>query len=321
MSDSQVNLDGEVEVELTVTSMLHPAEDVAELRLARADAQPLPPWTPGAHIDVVLSPELVRQYSLCGDPADLSTYRIAVLREPQGRGGSAAVHQLSVGDVVTMRGPRNNFALHEAREYIFIGGGIGITPLVPMIAAVEATGAPWHLAYGGRTRNSMACVPELLTYGDRVRLVPQDEEGLLDLGSILAAPRVHTLIYCCGPEPLLAAVEEHATRWPAGALKIERFTAKEIDTEGDESFDLVLDRSGVTVQVAPDQTVFDAMRAAGVAVLGSCLEGICGTCETPVLEGEVDHRDSVLEPDEQEAMDAMMVCVSRARGDRLVLDA
>jgi ferredoxin len=151
--------------------------------------------------------------------------------------------------------------------------------------------------------------------------VPQDEEGLLDLDAILAAPRVHTLIYCCGPEPLLKAVEEHATRWPAGALKIERFTAKAIDTEGDESFDLVLDRTGVSVRVAPDQTVFDAMRAAGVAVLGSCLEGICGTCETAVLEGEVDHRDSVLEPDEQEAMDAMMVCVSRARGDRLVLDA
>jgi ferredoxin-NADP reductase len=321
MSDSLVNLEGEFEVELTVTSVAHPANDVAELCLARVDDQPLPAWTPGAHIDVVLGPELVRQYSLCGDPADLSSYRIAVLRESNGRGGSAAVHRLAVGDVVTMRGPRNNFALHEAREYIFIGGGIGITPLVPMIGAVAASGAPWHLFYGGRTRASMACVPELTAYGDRVRLVPQDEEGLLDLATILAAPRVHTLIYCCGPEPLLNAVEEHATRWPAGALKIERFTAKEIDTEGDDSFDLVLERTGVSVRVAADQTVFDAMRAAGVGVLGSCLEGICGTCETAVLEGDVDHRDSVLEPDEQEAMDAMMVCVSRARGDRLVLDA
>jgi ferredoxin-NADP reductase len=245
-----------------------------------------------------------------------------VLLAPDSRGGSRQVHALTQGQTLRIRGPRNNFPLVSSPRYVFIAGGIGITPMLPMIEAADAAGADWTLHYGGRSRTSMAYLAELAAYGDRVSLVPQDEKGLLDVAGILAQPDPETLVYCCGPEPLLAVVEKEAASWPHGALHLERFAAKEIEREGDDAaFELVLQRSGITVTVPADKTVFDTMRDAGVSVLGSCLEGICGTCETGVLEGDVDHRDSVLDADEQEANDAMMVCVSRCRGSRLVLDA
>ncbi len=312
----------EFETDAVLAAVTRPAQDVVELTLTDAGGAPLPPWTPGAHIDLLLEGDLVRQYSLCSSPGDLSTYRVAVLRAPDSRGGSELVHTLQEGGKVRIRGPRNNFPLTSAPRYVFIAGGIGITPIMPMIEEVAAAGADWHLHYGGRSRESMAFLDRLAEYGDRVTLVPQDEEGLLDLASILGTPQPGTLVYCCGPEPLLAAVESGCTSWPTGTLHLERFAAKAVEHEGAEQpFELVLQRSGLTVTVPADQTVFDTMRAAGVSVLGSCLEGICGTCETGVLEGEVDHRDSVLDPDEQEEMDCMMVCVSRCRGERLVLDA
>lgn len=312
----------EFEADVLVSTIARPADDVVELTLRTQDGRPLPPWTPGAHIDLMLADGLVRQYSLCGSPGDLSSYRVAVLLAPGSRGGSQAVHALAEGQTLRIRGPRNNFQLVSSRRYVFIGGGIGITPMLPMIEAADTAGADWHLYYGGRTRSSMAYTDQLASYGERVTLVPQDEAGLLDIAGILASPDPGTLIYCCGPEPLLAVVEKEAAPWPHGALHLERFAAKEIEKEGDDTaFDIVLQRSGLTVTVPADQTVFTAMREAGVAVLGSCLEGICGTCETGVLEGEVDHRDSVLDADEQEANDCMMVCVSRARTARLVLDA
>ena len=312
----------ELETEVVVSAVRHPADDVVELTLAAPDGRPLAPWTPGAHIDLMLGEDLVRQYSLCSSPADTSSYRVAVLRTPDSRGGSVAVHELAEGAALRIRGPRNNFALLSAPRYVFIGGGIGITPLLPMIEEAETAGADWHLFYGGRTRASMAYLAELEQYAGRVTLVPQDEQGLLDLGSILGTPDAQALVYCCGPEPLLAAVEGSCESWRHGALHLERFAAKEVEREGDdESFEIVLQRSGLTLTVPPDQSVFQTMRDAGVSVLGSCLEGICGTCETGVLEGKVDHRDSVLDADEQEEMDCMMVCVSRCRGARLVLDA
>lgn len=312
----------EFEADVVVTGLTHPAEDVVELTLSAPDGRALPPWTPGAHIDLLLDPDLVRQYSLCSSPAEPTSYRVAVLRTPDGRGGSERVHALSEGARVRIRGPRNNFPLLASPRYLFLAGGIGITPMLPMIEEAQAAGADWHLHYGGRSRASMAYLADLEKYADRVTVVPQDEQGLLDVAGILGTPQPGTLIYCCGPEPLLAVVEEHSSQWPPGALHLERFAAKTVEREGeDASFELVLQRSGITVTVPPDKSVFDTMRDAGVSVLGSCLEGICGTCETGVLEGEVDHRDSVLDPDEQEAMDCMMVCVSRCRGDRLVLDA
>jgi ferredoxin-NADP reductase len=306
------------EVELVVDRREFAADGVLALTLRHPLGAPLAAWEPGAHVDVVLGPGLERQYSLCGDPADRSAWRIAVLREPAGRGGSARVHdQVRQGDKVRVRGPRNHFALLPAPRYRFVAGGIGITPVLPMLAAAEAAGAEWTLLYGGRTRDSMAFVGELARYGERVTLAPQDETGLLDLAPVLDELPGDALVYCCGPAPLLDAVQE---RCPAGALHVERFQPVEQPAGTDVEFEVELAGSGRTVTVAPGVSVLDAVRAAGVEVLFSCAEGTCGTCETDVLEGTPEHRDSVLTDAEREAGETMMICVSRCRGGKLVLD-
>ncbi|MFI8889724.1 PDR/VanB family oxidoreductase [Streptomyces paradoxus] len=306
------------EAELVVHRREFAAEGVLALTLRHPLGEPLPAWEPGAHVDVLLGPGLERQYSLCGDPADRSAWRVAVLREPAGRGGSAHVHeQLGEGAKVRVRGPRNNFRLEPAPRYRFVAGGIGITPLLPMVAAAEAAGAAWTLLYGGRTRGSMAFGEELGRYGDRVTFAPENETGLLDLPSVLDDVPEGTLVYCCGPGPLLDAVE---ARCPSGVLRVERFQPKEQETGDNTAFEVELARSGRTLTVAPDVSVLDAVRSAGVEVLYSCTEGTCGTCETDVLDGEPDHRDSVLTDDERAAGETMLICVSRCRGGRLVLD-
>ncbi|WP_399892280.1 PDR/VanB family oxidoreductase [Streptomyces sp. BBFR51] len=307
------------ETELVVERRESVAEGVLVLDLRHPLGEPLPAWEPGAHIDVVLGPDLERQYSLCGDPADRKVWRIAVLREATGRGGSAYVHgELRIGDKVRVRGPRNRFRLEPAARYRFVAGGIGITPLLPMLAAAEEAGARWSLLYGGRTRNSMAFAGELERYGDRVTFAPEDEAGLLDLASVLDDVPEGTLVYCCGPGPLLDAVE---ARCPAGILRVERFSPGEVTDGGpDTEFEVALARSGRTVTVPPGVSVLDAVREAGVEVLYSCTEGTCGTCETEVVEGEPDHRDSVLTEQERAAGETMLICVSRCRGRRLVLD-
>jgi ferredoxin-NADP reductase len=258
---------------------------------------------------------------LCGHTSDTDSWRVAVLKTPDSRGGSKAVHELAKGSTVRVRGPRNHFPVTTSQRYLFIGGGIGITPLLAMIFEVEAAGAEWELHYGGRSRNSMAFLDELARFGGRVHLVPEDEMGRPDLEAILGRPRPDTLVYACGPEPLLAAVEERCAAWPPGALHLERFAARATDVPAVEGeFDLVLQRTGKTLHVPTDRTVFEVVREAGVSVLGSCLEGVCGTCETEVVEGDVDHRDSVLDEDERASNEVMMICVSRCRSERLVLD-
>lgn len=310
----------EFEADLVVRAVDQVAQDVVAINLARLDGEALPEWTPGAHIDLVLGDDLVRQYSLCGRTEDREAWRVAVLREPGGRGGSERVHQLEPGAIVRVRGPRNHFPVAAARSYLFLAGGIGITPLLPMIHGVDAAGAQWELHYGGRTRESMAFVEELAKFGDRVHLVPQDEQGLLDLDGLLGTPRPGTLVYTCGPEPLLAAVEERCAHWLPGSVHLERFAARPGGEADNEAFEVVLQRSGKTVQVPADRSIFEVVREAGVSVLGSCLEGICGTCETDVLDGEVEHRDSVLDEEERAAGETMMICVSRCRSGRLTLD-
>ncbi|WP_262700518.1 MULTISPECIES: PDR/VanB family oxidoreductase [Streptomyces] len=330
-----MNPGGEYEDTLLVARREEVASDVVALTLRHPAGRDLPAWEPGAHLDLVLDAgparRYSRQYSLCGDPADRASWRIAVLRVPAGRGGSAHVHDtLTEGSAVRVRGPRNHFALRPAARYLFVAGGIGITPLLPMTAAAEAAGADWRLLYGGRTRASMAFADELASaYGDKVRLVPQDEEGLLDLAPYLTAPHLTapagpgTLVYCCGPEPLLQVAEEACRDWPEGSLRTERFQPRTDDagTEpGGRAFELVLTRSGLTLTVEPERSVLRTVEAAGVPVLYSCEEGTCGTCETDVLEGEVDHHDSVLTDEERASGETMMICVSRCRGPRLVLD-
>ncbi|MEU3526757.1 PDR/VanB family oxidoreductase [Streptomyces sp. NPDC038707] len=313
----------DAELDLVVTRRTDEADGVVSLDLRRPDGAPLPAWTPGAHIDLVLAPDLARQYSLCSSPQDAHVWRVAVLREEEGRGGSRHVHdKLSEGDPVRVRGPRNHFALEDAERYLFIAGGIGITPIVPMLEQAQRRGRRWELAYGGRTLASMAFRDALVTrYGERVRVRPEDVHGLLDLGALLGTPRPGTLVYCCGPEPLLEAVEERCAGWPAGTLHVERFTPK-VPQEPlrDGAFEVELAQTGITVTVPPEKSVLQAVEEAGAQVLSSCREGTCGTCETAVLDGTVDHRDSLLTPAEREAHDTMMICVSRAACPRLVLD-
>ncbi|MGW4681431.1 PDR/VanB family oxidoreductase [Micromonospora taraxaci] len=308
-------------VELVVTRRDQVATEVVAISLSRPDGADLPDWTPGAHIDLELGAGLIRQYSLCGDPADLSVLRIAVQREPDGRGGSRLAHErLTVGATVRVRGPRNTFRLVAARRYLFVAGGIGITPIAPMVAAADAADADWRLVYGGRSRATMAFATTLRErYGDRVNLCPQDETGLLDLAGLLGRPD-DRLVYCCGPEPLLKAVEERCLGWPPGRLHVERFTPLATTGGEETTIEVELVLSGKTVTVPPGTPILQSVEEAGVSVLSSCREGTCGTCETPVLDGVPDHRDSLLTAQERAAGDTMMICVSRARTPRLVLE-
>jgi ferredoxin len=190
-----------------------------------------------------------------------------------------------------------------------------------MIAAAEAAGHDWELVYGGRRRESMGFLDELAAYGDKVRAWPQDENGFLPLADLLGQPRADTLVYCCGPEPLLDAVEQACQAWPHGSLHLERFTPRTLtEPVRSDSFEVVLARSDLKLVVPPERSILDVVEEAGVGVLSSCAEGTCGTCETAVLEGVPDHRDSVLDEDAQKAGDCMMICISRSCTDRLVLD-
>ncbi|WP_328835611.1 PDR/VanB family oxidoreductase [Streptomyces europaeiscabiei] len=313
---------------LTVATRAPAADGVVSLTLRRPDGDALPAWTPGAHIDVLLNRDdgeggaMIRQYSLCGRPEQRESWQIAVLREPRGRGGSAYVHDhLCEGDTVRVRGPRNNFPLRPAARHLFVAGGVGITPILPMVEAAEAAGADWRLLYGGRTRTSMAFLDRLAPYEDRALIRPQDEYGLLDLAAFLGRPEPGTLVHACGPEPLLRAVREQSADWPPGTLGVERFAPAEVAGAGSaEAFEVELARSGLTLMVPAGRSVLETLEEAGVAVDFSCREGTCGTCETDVLSGRPDHRDSLLTEDERAAGDTMLICVSRSCEPRLVLD-
>ncbi|MBD3145981.1 PDR/VanB family oxidoreductase [Microbispora bryophytorum] len=326
----------EPELDVKVAGKAPVADGVVLLRLVRPDGGPLPVWTPGAHVDLLLGPGLVRQYSLCGDPGDPSVFQVAVLREPGGRGGSAYVHdRLAEGDTIRVRGPRNRFGLAESPRYLFVAGGIGVTPILPMIEEAARRGCDWRLVYGGRTRASMAFAERLVRqHPGRVELCPQDETGLLDLDALLGVPRADTLVYCCGPEPLLAAAQERCASWPKGALRVERFVPSARSGAGtaegtaagpavgtaEGAFEVELALTGTTLTVPEGRSILEVVEEAGVAVLSSCREGTCGTCETAVLGGVPDHRDDLLTEEEREAGDVMFICVSRARSPRLVLE-
>ncbi|GAB11608.1 cytochrome P450 [Gordonia araii NBRC 100433] len=312
----------ETEIDLRVQARRPVADGIVELTLTDPSGAQLPSWTAGAHVDLVLDRSLTRQYSLCGSTADESSWKVGVLLDPNSRGGSAFVHEkLTEGATVRVRGPRNHFPLVASPRYQFIAGGIGITPILAMIEAAQARGAQWSLLYGGRSRASMAFLDKLESDG-RVTIWPQDEKGLLDLDAVLGTPSADTLVYCCGPGALLDAVEEGCASWPDGSLHLERFAAKQVVASDDalDSFEVECARSGVTVTVPEGKSIFEAVEEAGVDVLGSCMEGICGTCELDVLDGTPDHRDSILSRSDRERGDTVMPCVSRSLSQRLVLD-
>lgn len=293
--------------------------DVVILRLGGAD--PLPEWTPGAHVDVHLPSGAVRQYSLCGPAGWCDDYTIAVLRQPDGRGGSEEVHkELSTGTEISITGPRNRFALEAAERYVFVAGGIGITPLMPMIETVAAKGTPWRLVYGGRSRSSMAFLDRLNAWPHNVEIHPEDEVGRLDAWALLKS-EAGAAVYVCGPTGLITAVAEVVGQWSAGTLHFERFSnaGNVPESVADGAFEVQLGYGGPVIEVGHDTSILQAVLAAGADVMYSCQQGTCGSCETPVLDGVVSHRDSLLSAPER-AAGAMLICVSRAARGRLVLD-
>ncbi|MFG3283758.1 PDR/VanB family oxidoreductase [Streptomyces sp. NPDC048111] len=300
---------------LTVTARTEPAEGVVALRLAALDGAELPAWEPGAHLDLVLPSGLVRQYSLCGDPADRTSYTVATRLIEDGRGGSREVHeQLKESAELSVRGPRNRFPLVASASYVFVAGGIGITPVLPMIRTVEAAGVPWRLLYGGRSRATMPFLDEVERFGERVTVVAEDESGLPDLAAYLANSPGDAAVYCCGPEPLMRAVT--AALGPERTAHLERFAPGAAGVGA--GFEVELRRSGRTLAVPADRSLLSVLRAQVPGVPYSCEQGFCGTCQQRVLEGEIDHRDELLTDAERDG--SMLICVSRCLGKKLVLD-
>lgn len=296
------------------------AADVVELVFRPIDGE-APCWEPGAHIDLHLPDERIRQYSLTGDPNDRTAIRIAVLRDASGRGGSRFLHDdTEVGDLFEFGSPRNHFELADAERYVFIAGGIGITPLLPMLRHVRSLKREWSLVYLGRTLATMAYLNELPCDDTRLTVITSDGAVRWQPERALAQPQQDTKIYCCGPERLHSAVESATSEWAPDALHIERFRPRATPDIPRTAFDVGLKRSGIELHVPAGLSLIDALRDAGIRVPSSCNEGTCGTCEVAVLGGVPQHRDSVLSASEQAAGDCMMACVSRANAGPLIID-
>ncbi|MER6844322.1 PDR/VanB family oxidoreductase [Streptomyces platensis] len=298
----------------TVVDRIDPiAEDTVAL-LLRGATGPLAPWEPGAHVDLALPNWLTRQYSLCGDPADRESYRVAVRHERLSRGGSEYVHRfLRRGRTLDVSLPRNHFPLVPAPAYLFLAGGIGITAVLPMLRAAAAAGVPASLVYVGRSAAAMPFADELrASYGERVQLVATQEQGRPDLAALAADLAPGTLVYCCGPASMLAAAE---AAFPAERLHAERFRPAPRTFGPDTEFEAVCARSARTVRVPAGETLLDALAHAGHPLPSGCREGVCGSCELTVLDGEPEHRDDL-----GARKGRMYACVSRALTPRLVLD-
>ncbi|MER6770476.1 PDR/VanB family oxidoreductase [Streptomyces bacillaris] len=303
---------------LRVCTTLREADGVLGLVLDDPSGAELAPWEPGAHLEVELASGAVRHYSLCGDPADRHTYRIGVLRLQGGRGGSAEIHTtVFPGTRLRVRGPFNRFPLVPAERYLFLAGGIGITPLLPMVRSLPA--GTFSLLYGGRSLAAMAYRDELAALPG-VTFVPQDTDGPLDVAAALAGEPETTAVYCCGPPGLLRAVEE---RW-SGVLHTERFgtppAGRAPGAPTDGGFEVELRRSGRVLPVPPGKSLLEVVRTVLPGVASSCEEGWCGTCEAKVVAGVPEHHDSVLSEAERAAGTSMMICVGRSRTSRIALD-
>ncbi|HAP27017.1 MAG TPA: cytochrome [Achromobacter sp.] len=303
------------------------ADGIVRLRLVSPDGKPLPRWSPGSHIDVECGDTgLSRQYSLCGDPAETGVFEIAVLCEENGRGGSAWMHaNATPGARLRIRGPRNHFRLDEtAAKLILIAGGIGITPISAMARRARELGLDYELHYSGRSRACMALADELASlHGDRLHLHVKDEGTRADYAALLAEPRAGTQVYACGPQGLLDALAGCCAAWPEDTLRVEHFhsTLGTLDPSKEQAFEVVLKDSGIVLNVPADQTLLTALRGANIDVQSDCEEGLCGSCEVRVLEGDIDHRDVVLTRAEREANNKMMACCSRScAGKKVVLE-
>ncbi|WP_252342193.1 PDR/VanB family oxidoreductase [Rhodococcus sp. 14-2483-1-2] len=300
---------------------------VAEFVVESASGESLPSWDPGAHIDVHIPDGSERQYSLCGNPTEPRTYRFAVLREPDGRGGSEWLHdRVHRGDELVVNGPRNNFGLAEsAPAYHLVAGGVGITPILAMASHLQSAGAGWRLTYLGRSRKTMAYLDELATLdetGDRVEILASDETERRDLAELLGHDAPGTYVYACGPESLLEGLESAVADGARVSLHVERFAPRDRNAldEAGAPFEVELTVSGLRLTVPSGESILDVAEKAGVPAPYSCREGTCGTCETRIVDGIADHRDSILTTEERDANDYLMICVSRSNTPRLVIE-
>jgi ferredoxin-NADP reductase len=307
------------DLRLLVDRVQAEADDVVSLTFVDPAGRVLPAWCPGAHLDLLLPSGRQRQYSLCGDPDETHSYRIAVRLIGDGGGGSREVHEdLRPGDVVRVRGPRNAFRLLDAPSYAFVAGGIGITPIVPMVRTASRRGVPWRLVYLGRSRATMPFITELEACpGGRVDLHCDDEHGFADLANVIGGFDGAD-VYVCGPPALMDTTRQLSRAIDHSApVFSERFSP--LTVVGGKPFEVVLARSGQTVQVAADEPALAAIRRVLPGVPYSCQQGFCRACKCRVLDGEVEHRDNGTLLD-LERDDQMLICVSRAAGRRLVLD-
>ncbi|MGH7067061.1 MAG: PDR/VanB family oxidoreductase [Acetobacteraceae bacterium] len=307
---------------VSVSAVRQAAEDVRTFDLVAADGRPLAAAPAGAHLIVEVPAGLIRHYSLCGDPRDASHYVIAVKREAAGRGGSASMHQaVEPGSSLTIAGPRNNFPLAGDSAFsILIAGGIGITPLLAMAQQLQYSGHPWEMHYCARSAAHAAFLPALTALSPDAVTPYLSPTPIFDAATALGRVRPGTHVYCCGPQGLMQAVADATAHWPDGHVHFEWFSNPTDAEVRNVAFEVELARSGLVLAVPEHLSVLQVVRAAGIDVPSSCEEGVCGTCETRVLSGLVAHRDQVLSAAERRANGSMMICVSRAEGNRIVLD-
>ncbi|MCM6773550.1 PDR/VanB family oxidoreductase [Nocardia sp. CDC159] len=298
--------------------------DVLSLLLTAPDGRELPVWRPGAHLDLELPSGRLRQYSLCGDPADRHGYRIAVRRIPDGGGGSLEVHRaLRTGARVTVRGPRNAFPFvlpgygSPAARLHFVAGGIGITPILPMLRMADRLGVDWSMVYTGRSRDTIPFLDEVEGFGDRVTVRTDDAHGLPTAADLLGGVGPDTAVYCCGPVPMTELIAAAVREMPGVELHSERFSAPPV--RDGKPFTIELARTGEVIEVPADRSALEQVLRVRPDTAYSCRQGFCRTCRVRVLAGEVEHRDTVLTPGERADGD-MLICVSRCGGERLVLD-
>lgn len=317
-----------VNLQVRVARKAQEALDIVTLELVAIDGHTLPAFSAGSHVDVQLPGGITRQYSLCNDPKETHRYLIGVLRDPVSRGGSAAVHDsVKEGDLLQISAPRNHFPLvHDAKKHLLLAGGIGVTPILCMAERLAITGAAFEMHYAARAPERTAFRARIAasSFADRVHFHFDNGDATqkLDLQALLANPQAGTHLYVCGPKGYMDAVlgTARAAGWPESQLHYEFFGAEVAKSDSDAGFEIKLASSGRIIMVPKDQTVTQALAAAGVEVMVSCEQGVCGTCLTRVLEGVPDHKDSYLTPEEQAANDQFTPCCSRSKTPQLVLD-
>ena len=307
-------------IDATITKAELVATDILGIEL---EAEELPAYRAGSHIDVCIHSGLIRQYSLTGDPADGTKYRLGILRDPNSRGGSAAIHDsFKAGMRIKIGRPRNHFGLQPAGHSILFAGGIGVTPMLGMAYALEAQSASWEMHFCGRSHDRLAFVEEMARFGDKVHFHLDDgpADQALKIDEVIGTPMADTHLYCCGPNGFMDFITSSAQTygWDKDAVHLERFGA-EIDTDG-APFTVIAKASGREIEIAPGETIAEKLAEEGIAVTLSCQSGVCGTCLTPILEGKADHRDLVQTEAEKAANTHITVCCSRSKTKQLILD-